>query len=242
MIHRPSPWTRTGGALLAAAALAPAAAAWYLFAVLLPDDAERHRSYTAAAPCPATSPGAAVEECVRTVPFTVTGTLVRNAGKSSEFRATLDGAPLWSGEVRFGGAGPLLEDLKPGDRVEGTVWRGRVMGLERAGVAQRSSDKPRDDAQFTAAAGTFAALLALFTAALGALLFTGRRATLALARSLFLWTLLACGAPAVLALWTGLAWWTVPIAAVPAALFAARTLRRRDPGGAPGFAGSRLPA
>ncbi|MFE7558776.1 hypothetical protein [Kitasatospora sp. NPDC057500] len=242
MIHRPSPWTRTGGALLAAAALAPAAAAWYLFAALLPDDAERYRSYTAAAPCPAASPGAAVEECVRTVPFTVAGTVVRHAGKSSEFRATLDGAPLWSGEVRFSDAGPLLEDLKPGERVDGTVWRGRVMGLERSGVAQRSADKPRDEAQFTAAAGTFAALLALFTAAGGALLLAGRRATAALARSLFLWTLLACGAPAALAFWAGLPWWTVPAAAVPAALYAAWVLRRRDAGGAQGFADGRLPA
>ncbi|MFH9352443.1 hypothetical protein [Kitasatospora sp. NPDC017646] len=222
----PSPWTRTGGALLAAAALVPAATAWYLLAVMLPDDTERYHSYTTAAPCPAGSPGAAVEECVRTVPFTVSGTVVHSAGKSSRFRATLDGAPIWSGEVGFGDAGPLLDALKPGDRVDGTVWRGRVMRLERAGIAQSSYDAPRNEAQFTAGVGTFTALLAVFAAALGVLLCTGRTASVALTRSLFLWTLLACGAPAVLAFWAGLPWWTVPAVAVPAALAAAEGVRR----------------
>ncbi|MFE6866300.1 hypothetical protein ACFVFS_07060 [Kitasatospora sp. NPDC057692] len=231
MTHRPSPWTRTGGALLTAAALAPAAAAWYVFAAMLPDDAERYRSYTAAAACPAGSPGAAREECVRSVPFSVTGTVVRHAGKSSEFRATLDGAPLWSGEVRFGNAGPLLDDLKPGDRVDGTVWRGRVMRLERSGVAQASTDEPRDEAQVTAGVGTFAALLAVLTAALGALRFTGGpgtgAVTLALARQLFLWTLLTCAVPTMLAFWADLPWWTVPATAVPATLLTAEAVRRR---------------
>ncbi|MFB7126046.1 hypothetical protein DR950_12955 [Kitasatospora xanthocidica] len=243
MTHRPSPWTRTGGALLAVAALAPAAAAWYVFTVVLPDDAERYRSYTAAVTCPAGSPGAAVEECVRTVPFTVSGTVVRNAGKSSEFRATLDGAPFWTGEVGFADGGPLLDGLKPGDRVDGTVWRGRVMRLERAGVAQASYDEPRDEGQFTAGVGTFAALLAVLAAVLGALRFTGRPGdvTLDLARSLVLWTLLACGVPAVLASVTGLPWWTVPAAAVPAALLAAEAVRRRNRGRTPGGP-RRLPA
>ncbi|WP_344345543.1 hypothetical protein, partial [Kitasatospora putterlickiae] len=204
MNHRPSPWTRAGGALIAVAAIAPAAVAGYLFAVMLPDDADRHRSYAAAAPCQAGSPGGSVEECVRTVPFTVSGTVVRDAGKSSEYRATLDGAPFWSGEVRFGDAGPLLSDLKPGDRVDGTVWRGRVMRLERAGVAQASSEEPRDEPQFTAGVGTYAGMLAVLTVALGALRFTGRRVTLDLARSLVLWPLLTCGLPAVLAYLTGL--------------------------------------
>ncbi|MFB7471593.1 hypothetical protein [Kitasatospora sp. NPDC056184] len=246
MTHRPSPWTRTGGAMLAAAALVPAAAAWYVFAVILPDDAERYRSYTAAVACPAGSPGTAHEECVRTVPFTVAGTVVRHAGKSSEFRATLDGAPLWNGTVPFGDAGPLLDDLKPGDQVDGTVWRGQVMRLERAGVAQASADEPRDEAQFTAGVGTFAALLAVLTAVLGALRFTGRpgTTTAALVRQLFLWTLLACGVPAVLAFWADLPWWTVPAAAVPTALLAAEAVRRRhrNTDGVPGFGAGRLPA
>ncbi|WP_188297325.1 hypothetical protein [Streptomyces sp. CBMA156] len=242
MTHRPSPWTRTGGALLAAAALVPAAAAWYLFAVLLPDDTERYRSYSAAATCPAAGERAAVEECVRTVPFTVSGTVLR----SKNLRATLDGAPYWSGEVPFGDTGPLLDDLKPGDRVDGTVWRGRVMRLERAGVAQASSDQPRDEMQITAGLGTFAALFAVLAAVLGALRFTGRPGTAALARSLLLWTLLACGVPSVLAFRIGLPWWTVPAVAVPAVLLAAEAVRRRNAGGTPGGPRSpvtgRLPA
>ncbi|MEU1285866.1 hypothetical protein [Kitasatospora sp. NPDC005856] len=230
MNHRPSPGIRTGGALLAAAALVPAAAAWYLFAVRLPDDTERYHSYSAAATCPADSPGAAVEECVRTVPFTVSGTVLRH----KDHLATLNGAPFWSGTVRFGDTVPLLDDLKPGDRVDGKVWRGQVMGLERAGVTQASLDEPRDDAQLIAGANTFVALLALLAAALGALLFTGRTGALALARSLFFWTMLACAGPAALAYWAGLPWWTVPPVAVPAALVAAEGVRRRNPGKLPG--------
>ncbi|MGW2546667.1 hypothetical protein ACWC5I_38790, partial [Kitasatospora sp. NPDC001574] len=199
MTHRPSPWTRTGGALLAAAALVPAAAAWYVFAVRMPDDTERSRSYSAAATCPTESPGAAVEECVRTVQFTVNGTALR----PKEHLATLDGVPFWSGTVRFGNPGPLLEDLKPGDRVDGTVWRGQVTRLERAGVAQSSVDEPRNEAQIIAGLGTAAALLAVLAAALGALLFTGRPTAFTLARSLLLWTLFSCFVPAVLAFGAG---------------------------------------
>ncbi|MER5352358.1 hypothetical protein ABT093_18760 [Kitasatospora sp. NPDC002551] len=250
MTHRPAPTplTRAGGALLAAAALVPAAGAWYLFGVALPDRAEQHRSYTAATACPPGGPGAGSEECVRTVAFTVAGTVVREAGKSSEFRATLDGAPFWSGEVRFADAGPVLRSLKPGDRVEGTVWRGRVTRLERAGHAQASYDEPSDDEQLTAGMGTFAALLAVLAVVLGVLRLTGRPSTVALARTLFVRTLLACGAPAVLAFWADLSWWTVPAAAVPTALIAAEAVRRRHRdtgrfrGGPLGFGDGRLPA
>ncbi|MFD7415194.1 hypothetical protein [Kitasatospora purpeofusca] len=242
MTDRHSPWTRTGGALLAAAALVPAAAAWYVFAVRMPDDTERSRSYAVAATCPAGSPGTAVQECLRTVPFTVGGTVLR----PKEHLATLDGAPTWSGTVRFGDPGPLLEDLKPGDRVDGTVWRGRVTRLERAGVAQSSVDEPREEAQITAGLGTALALLAILAAALGALLFTGRTTTFALARSLLFWTLFSCVAPAALAFWAGLAWWTVPAAAVPTALVAAEAVRRLNTGKAPGepqgSVADRLPA
>ncbi|MFE7639565.1 hypothetical protein ACFU7Z_36605 [Kitasatospora sp. NPDC057518] len=230
MTHRPSPWTRTGAALLAASALVPAAGAWYVFATRMPEDAERSHAYAAAVTCPAESPGAAVEECVRTVPFTVTGTVVR----PKDHQATLDGAPLWSGTVRFGDDGPLLEELKPGDRVDGAVWRGRVMRLERAGVTQSSSDEPRSEAQIFAGLGTFLALLAVLAAALGAFLFTGRRVTVALARSLFFQTLVSCFAPAALAYWVGLPWWTVPAAAIPIALVAAEGTRRLNAGKAPG--------
>ncbi|MFB8239212.1 hypothetical protein ACFC58_21950 [Kitasatospora purpeofusca] len=244
MTNRPSPWTRTrtGGALLAAAALVQAAAAWYVLAVRMPDDTERSRSYSVAATCPAGSPGTAVEECVRTVPFTVSGTVLR----PKDHLATLDGAPSWSGTVRFGSPGPLLEDLKPGDRVDGTLWRGRVTRLERAGVAQASVDEPRDEAQIVAGLGTAAALLAVLAAVLGALLFTGRRTTFALARSLLCWTLFSCVVPAVLAFWAGLPWWTVSAAAVPTALVAAEAVRRLSAGKAQGepqgFVAGRLPA
>ncbi|MFJ4187188.1 hypothetical protein [Kitasatospora sp. NPDC089509] len=235
-----------GGALLAVTALAPAAVAWYLLAVMLPNDTERYRAYTTAATCPADSPGATVEECVRTVPFTVNGTVVHRAGKSSEFRATLDGAPYWSGETGFGDAGPVLEGLKPGDRVDGTVWRGQVMRLEKAGVTQATYDAPRDEVQFTAGVGTLAALVAVFTAALGAMHFTGRPGVPALARPLFLLTLVICAAPAVLAFWAGLPWWTVPAVAVPVALLAARALLRHHeaklPAGSPTPLDGRLPA
>ncbi|MER7846376.1 hypothetical protein ABTZ03_20750 [Kitasatospora sp. NPDC096077] len=246
MTHRPSTSTRVGGALFAASALIPAAAASYALAVTLPTDTERYRAYTTAAACPAGSPGATIEECVRTVPFTVNGTVVHSAGKSSKFRATLDGSPYWSGETGFDDAGPLLESLKPGDRVDGTVWRGRVMRLEKAGVTQATHDAPRDEVHFAAGLGTLNALVAVFTAALGALHFTGRPGIPALARPLFLLTLVICAAPTVLACWAGLPWWTVPAVAVPVSLLAARALLRHHeaqlPAGSPAPLDGRLPA
>ncbi|MBV2155450.1 hypothetical protein [Kitasatospora sp. SUK 42] len=242
MTHRPSPWTRTGGALLAASALVPAAAAWYVFDTRMPDDAARSHEYAVAATCPAGSPGAAVEECVRTVPFTVNSTVVR----PKDHVATVDGAPFWSGTVQFINNGPLLEDLKPGDQVNGTLWRGHVTRMERAGVAQSTAAEPRDEAQIMAGLGTFLAMLAVLAAALGTLLFTGRPITVALARSLFFRTLFSCFAPAALAYWVGLPWWTVPIAAVLTALIAAEAVRRLNTGKVPGepqgFVAGRLPA
>ncbi|OKJ10306.1 hypothetical protein [Kitasatospora sp. CB01950] len=234
MTHRPTPSTRTrvGGALLAATALIPAAAAWYLFGVMLPDDAQELRSYRAAAACPTGEPLAAVEECVRSVSFTVTDATV-HGGRNPKYRATLTGTPFWNGEVLFGNPGPVVENLTSGDQVDGTVWRGRVMRLERDGVSQATSDEPRDEPQFTAALGTYATLAAVLLATLGVLRFTGRPCRAAVYRALFLTTLLACGAPAVLAYWTGLPWWTVPVAAVPAALLLAEAVRRWNPGKIP---------
>ncbi|MEV7121104.1 hypothetical protein [Kitasatospora griseola] len=249
MTHRPSssPWTRTGGALLAAALMVPAAAAaWFLFTVVLPYEADRYRSYTAAVPCPAGSPSRPGEECVRAVTFTVSRTVVRHGGRGAKFRATLDGTPFWRGEVPFGDAGPVLEELEPGDRVDGTVWHGQVMRVQRNGETQATADEPRDESQFTAGVGTFAALLAVFAATLGVLQFIGRPCTVALARWIAFTTFLACAAPAVLAFSTGLPWWTVPAAAVPTALFAAEAARRlsaaQTPGGPRGVVDDRSPA
>ncbi|MGW4383764.1 hypothetical protein [Kitasatospora sp. NPDC004531] len=226
-LHRPapSPWTRVGGALVVASALIPAAAAWFLFGVMLPDDTKSYRAYTAAAACPADKPPAAVEGCVRTVPFTVVSATV-HGGKGHSFRATVTGTPFWDGELSFGDPGPVVEDLEPGDHVNGTVWRGRVMTLEQAGTSQATADKPRNEPQFTAGLGTYAALAAALIATLGILRSTGRPAPLDVFRWTLLTTFLACAVPTVLAFLTSLPWWTVPTTATPLALALAEAVRR----------------
>lgn len=135
--------------------------------------------------------------------------------------------------------GPVLERLRPGERVTGTVWRGHVMVVARGSLRQSTSEEPRDDAQMTACLGTLAGLLA----ALG--LGYGLRQSAGLAgRGPFTWrrfgrpvlvtVLTVCFAVGFPALWLGVPWRAVPPVAVSLVVWLSWLLHRhRRPSGDP---------
>ncbi|WP_344324233.1 hypothetical protein [Streptomyces macrosporus] len=218
------------GALLTVLSLVPAVACYFVFADWLPSDIKRYQDYVAADPCPAHAPAEEWEDCLRTVSFTVKDTEVKS-GRSSSFVATLYGAPSWNGDVDFGDPGPLLEQLRPGDRVTGTVWRGDVVVISKGGVRQNSSDAPRDEPQMTAAIGTLTGLLAALGLGFGVVRLAGSRGHglftwRSFGKPLFFTMLITCFAVGFPALWLGLPWQAVPAVAVLAVACAAWLLHR----------------
>ncbi|MFM9456400.1 hypothetical protein [Streptomyces europaeiscabiei] len=218
------------GATLLTLSLAPLLACILVFAVWLPQDMNRYEEYGAAEPCGADAPAKEWEDCLRTVSFTVDST--RNtSSRNGGYRAALSGAPLWNRTVEFGGPDPLLERLRPGDRVTGTVWRGDITALSRGGVRQSTSGEPRDEPQMTAAIGTFAGLLAALGFWLGAM-----RLTRPHDRETFTWAqygkpllialLIACCGVGLPFVWLGLPWWLVPAVVVPLMVYTAGLVHR----------------
>ncbi|QFR02594.1 hypothetical protein F9278_16375 [Streptomyces phaeolivaceus] len=202
----------------------------WVFTVWLPEDMDRYEAYGAAEPCAAGAPAAEWEECLRTVSFTVDGT--RNTqSRTRSHEATLSGAPFWNGAVSFGDPDPLLERLRPGDRVTGTVWRGDVTVLARGDVRQSTSAEPRDEFQMTAAVGTLAGLLAALAFWLGTTRLTGprdreHRTWARYGKPLLIALLTACFGVGLPFARLGLPWWLVPTLVAPAMVYTARQLHR----------------
>ncbi|MGM9382983.1 hypothetical protein [Streptomyces antibioticus] len=209
--------TRLKGLALLALSVLAALGCRAAFTTWLVSDRVTYRAYETAPPCPGGVPVRAYEDCLRTVTFTVDATKV-DRGKRGGLRATLSGTPYWDGVVVFGDPGPVLEELRPGDRITGTVWRGEVVSIAESdarGVRQRTSDAPRDEPQMPAALGTGLGLLAAL-----ALVFGGARllgpgpnpwfAWRPYGRRLLILTVSVSVALGLLGVWSGLAWWLVP--------------------------------
>ncbi|MEU8526230.1 MULTISPECIES: hypothetical protein [Streptomyces] len=199
------------GALLIVAGLALAVASAAMFGRLLPHQIERYEAYQAAEPCPREAPAV---DCLQELTFTVTSVRMEPQRRGS-YAATLYLAPSLHTHVDFGNPDPLLQRLKPGDRVVGTVWRRQVTELDRGGVRQATTDRPRDDYQGTAGAGTGLGLLA----ALGLVFGMARVArpdsyesltVRSSGRPLFIVTMVVGVVGGLPALWLDLPWWTVP--------------------------------
>ncbi|MFE0731131.1 hypothetical protein ACFW2X_23370 [Streptomyces antibioticus] len=213
--------TRLKGLALLGLSVLAALGCWAAFTTWLVSDRVAHRAYETAAPCPDGAPGRRYEDCLRTVTFTVDATKV-DRGKRGGFRATLSGTPYWDGVVAFGDPGPVLEELRPGDRITGTVWRGEVMTIARGdarGVRQRTSDAPRDEPQMAAGLGTGLGLLAALTLVFGGARLAGPRphpwfAWRPYGKRLLILTVSVSFAVGLLGVWTGLVWWLVPAVAV----------------------------
>ncbi|WP_045557653.1 hypothetical protein [Streptomyces sp. FxanaA7] len=230
------------GAALLTLSLVPLLACVLVFTVWLPRDMDRYEAYWAAVPCTAEVPARAWEDCLRTASFTVDST--RNeASRSGGFEATLSGGPFWNGTVAFGDPGPLLERLRSGDRVTGTVWRGDVVVLGRGDVWQSTSEEPRDEPQMTAAIGTFAGLLAALGFWLGGMRLTGprdreHRTWAGYGRPLLIALLVASLGTGLPSVWLGLPWWLVPAVVVPVMVYTAWQLHRYRAASAVGAPGS----
>ncbi len=157
-LHLPAPRSPGGPRLVGAAlimlSLIPALGCYLVFTAWLPSETKRYQDYAAAEPCPDRASAEAWEDCLSTVSFTVESTKIKR-GRSGSYQATLSGTLFWNGTVAFGDQGPLLERLRPADRVTATVWRGQVMTVSKGDVRQSTSEEPRNEPQMTVAIGTF---------------------------------------------------------------------------------------
>ena len=225
----------TGAALILVGLLSALCSAG-VFTAWLPGDRALYAEFKAARVCPEGTVMRRSEDCLRQIPFTVEATSTRK----KHMRATLLGPRPWSRVlVPFGDPGPVLSELRKGDRITGTVWRGVVVEIARGDDRQVSADAPRDEPQMVAAAGTFAGL----TAGL-ALAFGGVRLVRPRDPGLFFWhpygkallivMMAGCGVVGLVTVWAGLPWLLVPticgtLLAVTAC-FLHRDLRRRSAG------------
>jgi hypothetical protein len=222
---------RFTGVLLILVSLTSAVLCYVAFAVWLPSGRERYRDYRAAEPCPAHATAQVKKDCLSTWHYTVVKTVVES-GKSSEYRATLKGTDSWRGDVDFGDPGPLLEELKPGDRVTATVWHRYIVVLSKGGVRQNSSDAPRDELQMNAALGMLAAFVGTQALVFGvARLVRARRPWPFTWEPYGKWLLIAivvaCFGVGLPAVWIGIPWWIVPTVTIPVVVCAAVLLYAR---------------
>ncbi|WP_285496578.1 hypothetical protein [Actinomadura sp. NBRC 104425] len=106
-----------------------------------PDGVRDLRAYEAAQRCPAAPSGPA--ECRWTQEFTVSGVHLTN--KRGDFdRVVLTGADGKTWEARYTSRAPVVDSLDKGDRVTGTIWRGRLTEIAADGESQRTYDAPAD--------------------------------------------------------------------------------------------------
>ncbi|WP_328997542.1 hypothetical protein OHA18_24100 [Kribbella sp. NBC_00709] len=111
-----------------------------LGAVMGPDDARELHAYRTAPHC-STAPSAPAE-CRWTEEFTVSDVDVVPEYKRGDRRAVLSRPSGASWTVGFNRSGPVLEKLHEGERVTGTVWRGRITGITADGAAQETQKAP----------------------------------------------------------------------------------------------------
>ncbi|MCX4738994.1 hypothetical protein [Streptomyces antibioticus] len=111
--------------------------------LIVPDLVADERAFRAARPCV----GAATGDCLRSVPATVRGTLIREQPRNYAYVLELDGPRPVPGDLDMGGADPLLKDLRAGDRVTVTLWRDYAIAVGKDGVTQYSSDSPEGEPQ-----------------------------------------------------------------------------------------------
>ncbi|MEU7020296.1 hypothetical protein ABZ990_06510 [Streptomyces sp. NPDC046203] len=212
--------TRVGGLLLIVVSLVLAAGCALVFADRLPADVARYEAYRATERCAAGSePDAWREDCLREVEFGVVGTVVERGGKTGKYRATVD-SERFQGEVSFTGPRPLLDTLRPGDEVVGTVWRGDIVALAKDGVRQTTDEEPRDDPQMIAAIGAGLGLFAVLVLAFGAIRLVAPRRLGPFTWSesgqglLYINTVVTLGV-GLLAVWLGIPWQlVVPVIAM----------------------------
>ncbi|ASU81439.1 hypothetical protein CDO52_00400 [Nocardiopsis gilva YIM 90087] len=111
----------------------------FLVAKEAPDGVRDLRAYKAAERCP-TAPSAPAE-CRWTQEFTVSGTHLTHK-RSESNRALLTDAAGGRWETRYPSHGPVLFRLDDGDKVTGTIWRGRLTEIASEGDSQETYAAP----------------------------------------------------------------------------------------------------
>ncbi|TDC83617.1 hypothetical protein [Actinomadura sp. 7K507] len=119
-----------------------------LLAMLAPDGRLDVDAYKAATPCAAAPAAdvagtAASAECLWTQEFTVSAISMKQT-RSESMSAVLTGPDGDRWRTRYSSAGPVLDGLDEGDRVTGTVWRGRLTEIAAGGDSQRTHAYPAD--------------------------------------------------------------------------------------------------
>ncbi|MGW2472222.1 hypothetical protein [Streptomyces sp. NPDC001665] len=213
--------------------LAGVAVSAQMFLVQLPEAMEAAQAFRVAVDC--TGPPAGDREiCTRSATFTVTSTKIDDSGKHHAYEATLTGSSRWDGEVVFDGDEPVLDRLRAGDRVTGTVWRGDVVAVAAHGEHQRTSAAPDDEPLGVTVIGCASGVLGVLGVLYAASLRTGfgRRRTDFWLRPTLWPAPLAVVAAFVLRAASAPAWSAWACGAVAAAaLCSAAYGRRRRPGG-----------
>ncbi|MFI0349557.1 hypothetical protein [Actinomadura sp. 9N407] len=128
--------------LLISAALVVGAVLLLVFS--LPGKADEKEAFKTAEPC-ASAPQAPAD-CLWTQEFTVSEIQLYE-GRGSDITATLtpDEGTGWQTEYR--NDEPVLENLRDGDRVTGTIWRGQIVKIAAKDAEQFTVDSPTDLAE-----------------------------------------------------------------------------------------------
>ncbi|MEW2352441.1 hypothetical protein [Spirillospora sp. NPDC029432] len=144
MAHVSLSWflrSRVMSALILLGALAASVGVAFLAVTEAPDGDRDLRAYKAAAPCPSAPTGPA--ECRWQQPFTVSS--IHLTSKRGELdRTILADARGARWETAFTSNKPVLRLLSEGDRVTGTLWRGRLVEVAAEGESQRTDAAPAD--------------------------------------------------------------------------------------------------
>ncbi|WP_432889478.1 hypothetical protein ACQPYH_10370 [Kribbella sp. CA-245084] len=111
-----------------------------LSTVVAPDNVRELHAYQTAPRCPVAP--SAPAECRWTEEFTVSDVRVVPESKTGDRSAVLTSASGVRWTTGYGHSGPVLEQLADGDRVTGTIWRGRLTEIAADGAAQETSRAP----------------------------------------------------------------------------------------------------
>ncbi|MGW1073605.1 hypothetical protein [Streptomyces sp. NPDC002537] len=125
--------------------VAAVVASVWLLAVETPERAGRDHALKSAAACPS-PPRTAPADCLWAQEFTVSDVHLQK-GRGDRTRATLTSPETGPWRTEYRNEGPLLEQLRDGDRVVGTIWRGNVVKIAAHDTEQVTDASPTDLAE-----------------------------------------------------------------------------------------------
>lgn len=115
---------------------------------VLPGVVAEERVFPAASECR----GAETGHCLRTASFIVESVILQR-GRNVSGRVQVVSVEEGGRRLQSNGIDPFPGRVRTGDRVPGTIWRGRITVLADAGGGQRTAARPFGDPLFGAASG-----------------------------------------------------------------------------------------